>query len=280
MAGPRVIGCGVIFVLAAAAASGAFFVPGVPPPLAIFLAVGVFFVVATVGARVMTWLAPAPALVAAREQDAQMREAVLSTASAAQAGSYLRLRGTLEAVEETLVAPLTQRTCLAYRFERVGLVSAGKPGMGTVRERQRGVCARLADGSGSILVELDGVAPTATGDALADAVMAQAVAAMGEAEARLPARIEFPAGHRAHVTSEGVRGPWPSELGAPDHDRLAEVEAQHWPSASTTVRRDLSEHVLLPGDQVEVVGYVERVGDALVLTAPKNGAMQVVASAR
>lgn len=275
MAGSRLIGCGAIFALAGVAASGALFVPGVPPPLPIFLAVAVFFVVLFIGSRAMIWLYPAPALLLAREQAARMKDAPVAAASEAREGSYLRVRGTLEALDETLAAPLTQRPCLAYRFVRVGLGPVNKPGGGSIRERQRGVRARLSDPSGSILVELDGVAPTEIGDAVADAIVGQAHAAMGEAFAALPASIEFPPPHQAKLSSDGARGPWPAALGAPDHERLAGIEREHWPNADVTSRRTLEEHLILPGDRVEIVGYVERAGGVLVLTGPKNGAMQV-----
>ncbi len=273
---PRVVGCGLNLLLssvgAVAAAMGLLRLlpPEAPWVFGVFAGVGAFFVLAFLLAKLQTALFPHANVLRAREHERALREAPARACAESVVGSYVRLTGVLEA-GEPLAASLTGRPCVAYRITRHG-VSTGRNHHGSTKERQRGTRARLRDASGAIQVDLLGLMPTATGDALADSIALNAVSVMGE-RARLSPKIDFARASRAVWDPGGRSGAWPAGAPAPDHERLDLLSEQEGLGGRGTASWE--EEILAPGDRVEIVGLVVEEAGEKLLSAPPNAQIHV-----
>ncbi len=273
---PRVVGCGLNLLLsavggvAAALGSQRLLPPEAPWILGLLVGLGAFFVLVMILAKLQTALFPHPNILRAREQERALQEAPARACAEAVVGSYVRVTGVLEA-SEPIAAALTGRPCVAYRVTRHGF-STGRNHPGSTKHRQHGARARVVDQSGSIEVDLLGLMPTATGDALADSIAMSAASVMGE-HARLSPRIDFARTSRAVSDTDGLSGAWPAGTPAPDHHRLDVLSEQQ--GFGSRGNASWEEEILAAGDRVEIAALVVDEAGKKVLGAPPNGQMHV-----
>lgn len=84
----------------------------------------------------------------------RLRDDPLPVREAATTDGLVELRGTVETEGQYLEAPFTGTSCVAYEFEAEEYVSSGKHShWDTLAEGNHAIPFRLADGTGSILVE-------------------------------------------------------------------------------------------------------------------------------